>query len=156
MTKTKSYIDENGDARELDAAWFQGAKTSKDIPELADALRHLGRPPLPEKGWEPWASQMVEAAKHPNVSVKLSVGGDIVWQWPWSTPEIRRYSDHCLQHFSARRVMAGSNWPVVLLSGGFQQVWKGIEDLLSGLSPADKAQVLGGSAERIYNLARTR
>ena len=47
MTKTKSYIDENGDARELDAAWFQGAKPSQDIPELADALRHLGRPPLP-------------------------------------------------------------------------------------------------------------
>ena len=126
--------------------------TARRMPDLAIVLNHLGRPPLPEKGWEPWASQIAEAAKFPNVSVKLSVGGDIVWRWPWSIGEIRRYSDQCLQHFGARRVMAGSNWPVVLLSGGFQQVWRGIEDLLSGLRAAERADVLGGAAERIYRL----
>ena len=52
--------------------------------------------------------------------------------------------------------MAGSNWPVVLLSGSFQQVWSGLKDLISGLSTADQALVLGGAAEWIYNLARTR
>jgi L-fuconolactonase len=48
--------------------------------------------------------------------------------------------------------MAGSNWPVVLLSGGFQQVWSGLKDLLSGLSAAERTDVLGGAAERIYKL----
>ena len=127
-------------------------EAARRMPDLAIVLNHLGRPPLPEKGWEPWASQMVRAAACPNISVKLSVGGDIVWRWPWSTDEIRRYSDHVMQHFGPRRVMAGSNWPVVLLSGSFQEVWRGIEDLLSGLSAADRAEVLGGSAERIYKL----
>jgi L-fuconolactonase len=126
--------------------------TARRMPDLAIVLNHMGRPPLPEKGWEPWASQMVEAAKCPNISVKLSVGGDVVWRWPWSTSEIRRYSDHCLQHFDPRRVMAGSNWPVVLLSGSFQQIWNGLKDLLSELSAAERADVLGGSAERIYQL----
>jgi L-fuconolactonase len=126
--------------------------TARRMPDLRIVLNHMGRPPLPEKGWEPWASQMAQAAKLPNVSVKLSVGGDVVWRWPWNTGEIRRYSDHCLQHFGPRRVMAGSNWPVILLSGGFQQVWSGIKDLLSGLSAADQAEVLGGAAERIYRL----
>ena len=130
--------------------------TARRMPDLNIVMNHMGRPPLPEKGWEPWASQMVEAAKCPNISVKLSVGGDVVWRWPWSTAEIRRYSDNCLQHFGARRVMAGSNWPVVLISGSFQQVWSGIKDLLSELSPGERAEVLGGAAERIYNLARTR
>ena len=130
--------------------------TAQRLPDLNIVLNHLGRPPLPEKGWEPWASQMARAAACPNISVKLSVGGDIVWRWPWSTSEIRRYSDHVIQHFGASRVMAGSNWPVVLLSGSFQQVWSGIEELISGLSAADQALVLGGAAERIYNPARTR
>ena len=130
--------------------------TARRMPDLNIVMNHMGRPPLPEKGWEPWASQIVEAAKCPNISVKLSVGGDVVWRWPWSTSEIRRYSDHVIQHFGPSRVMAGSNWPVVLLSGSFQQVWSGIKDLISGLSAADQAQVLGGAAERIYNLARTR
>ncbi len=127
-------------------------ETARRLPELAIVLNHLGRPPLPEKGWEPWASQMARAAAFPNISVKLSVGGDIVWRWPWSTAEIRRYSDHCLQHFGSGRVMAGSNWPVVLLSGSFLEVWRGIEDLLSDLSAFERAAVLGGSAERIYKL----
>jgi L-fuconolactonase len=122
-------------------------------PDLAIVLNHLGRPPVSEKGWEPWASQMVRAAALPNISVKLSVGGDIVWRWPWSTEELRRYSDHVLQNFGPRRVMAGSNWPVILLSGSFQQAWRGIEDLVNGLSAADRAEVMGGAAERIYRLA---
>jgi L-fuconolactonase len=126
--------------------------TAQRMPDLSIVLNHLGRPPLPETGWEPWASQMVRAAAFPNISVKLSVGGDIVWRWPWSTTAIRRYSDHCLRYFGPSRVMAGSNWPVVLLSGGFQQVWSGIKDLLAGLSSAEQALVLGGAAERIYKL----
>jgi L-fucono-1,5-lactonase len=130
--------------------------TARRMPDLNIVLNHMGRPPLPEKGWEPWASQIVEAAKCPNISVKLSVGGDVVWRWPWNTNEMQRYSDHVIQHFGPRRTMAGSNWPVVLLSGGFQQVWSGLKDLISGLSAADQALVLGGAAERIYNLANTR
>lgn len=41
----KSYIDENGDALELDAEWFARSKPSSEIPELADLVRR-GRPPL--------------------------------------------------------------------------------------------------------------
>ena len=43
----KSYIDENGDALELDAEWFARSKPSSEIPELADLVRR-GRPPLAE------------------------------------------------------------------------------------------------------------
>ncbi len=48
MTGRKSYIDENGDALELDEAWFREAKPTADIPELVELLRRQGRPPLPE------------------------------------------------------------------------------------------------------------
>ena len=34
--------------------------TARRMPDLNIVLNHLGRPPLPEKGWEPWASQMVQ------------------------------------------------------------------------------------------------
>lgn len=47
MPAPKSYIDENGDALELDEEWFARAKPSHEIPELAAILRR-GRPPLPE------------------------------------------------------------------------------------------------------------
>ena len=127
--------------------------TARRMPDLAIVLNHLGRPPLPEKGWEPWASQMVEAAKPARTSASSCRSAATSSGAGRGRPsEIRRYSDHCLQHFGPSRVMAGSNWPVVLLSGGFQQVWSGIKDLISGPSAADQAEVLGGAAERIYRL----
>ena len=94
----------------------------------------------------------MQAAALPNVSVKLSVGGDVVSRWTWSTEQIRRYAEHALVHFGADRVMAASNWPVVLLSGGFQEVWNGIGDLCAGLTARERAAVLGDTAMRIYKL----
>jgi L-fuconolactonase len=129
-------------------------EVARRMPELSIVLNHLGRPPVPEGGWEPWASQMVHAAACPNMSVKLSAGGDLVARWHWSTGEIRRYVDHVLTHFGADRVMAASNWPVILLGGTFAEVWRGITELISGLSNAERAAILGGTAERIFRLRR--
>src|SRR5262245_1970204 len=62
---------------------------ARRAPDLTIVLNHLGRPPVPENGWEPWASQITRAAACPNMSVKLSAGGDLVARWQWSTEPIR-------------------------------------------------------------------
>ena len=126
---------------------------ARRLPELAIVINHLGQPPVPERGWEPWASQIARAAAHPHVSIKLSAGLALVLKWRWSTDEIRRYADHVLQCFGASRVMAANNWPVVLIGGSYRQVWGGTTDLIAGLSPGERADILGGTAERIYRLA---
>jgi L-fuconolactonase len=125
---------------------------TREIPDLKVALNHLGNPPVPEKGWQPWAANMARAAALPNMSVKLSAGLALVVRWKWSTEEIRRYADYVVELFTPDRVMAGSNWPVVELGGTYAEVWKGITDLIAKQSPADRAKILGGSAQRIYGL----
>jgi L-fuconolactonase len=60
--------------------------------------------------------------------------------------------DHVLDHFGPERIMAASNWPVILLGGSFVDVWHGITDLVSRLSADERAAVLGGTAERVYRL----
>src|SRR5215469_517052 len=122
------------------------------VPDLAIVLNHLGRPPVPENGWEPWGTQMTRAASCPNISVKLSAGGDLVARWTWSTDQIRRYVDHVLDAFRPDRIMAASNWPVVLLGGTFAEVWHGITQLIGALTPAERTAILGGTAERVYRL----
>jgi len=47
-------------------------------------------------------------------------------RWRWSTPGIRRYSDHVLDLFGPERVMAASNWPVILLGASYEEAWRGI------------------------------
>ena len=127
-------------------------EAAQRLPDLPIVLNHLGRPPVPEHGWEPWASQIARAAACSNLSVKLSAGGDLVARWQWSTDQIRHYVDHVIERFGPGRVMAASNWPVVLLGGTFAEVWRGITELVSGLSSSERAAVLGGTAQRIYRL----
>jgi L-fuconolactonase len=127
-------------------------KVARAMPELKVVLNHLGNPPVPEQGWQPWATYIKHAAELPNMSIKLSAGLALVIRWKWSTEEIRRYADYVIEMFGPERVMAGSNWPVVELGGTFERVWNGLTDLVEGLTPAERAAVFGGSAQRIYRL----
>jgi L-fuconolactonase len=134
--------------RQLDAV----ITTARRLPDLQIVINHLGRPPVPDEGWEPWATQVSRAAHCPNVSIKLSVGLDVIMRWTWSTEQLRRYADHALAAFGPDRVMAASNWPVILLGASYQECWQGITELVAKLSDDEKAAVLGGTAERIYRL----
>jgi L-fuconolactonase len=141
------------DAIPVNAAQFESVlEVAQRLPELKIVLNHLGRPPIPEQGWEPWATQIARAAEHRNVAIKLSIGLDIIMRWRWSTDAIRRYSDHVLDLFSPHRVMAASNWPVILLGANYQECWDGTTALVSGLPAAEQRAVLGDTAERIYGL----
>ena len=141
------------DAIPISAAQFESVlEVAGRLPELKIVINHLGRPPIPERGWEPWATQIARAAQHRNVAMKLSIGLDIVMRWRWSTDAIRRYSDHVLDLFSPHRVMAASNWPVILLGASYPQAWDGISELVGGLSADEQRAVLGATAERVYGL----
>jgi L-fuconolactonase len=141
------------DAIPVNPAQFESVlEVAEQLPDLRLVINHLGRPPIPEQGWEPWATQIARAAEHRNVSIKLSIGLDIVVRWRWSTDAIRRYSDHALDLFSPDRVMAASNWPVILLGATYSEAWNGITDLVAGLSADERRAVLGATGERVYRL----
>ena len=123
------------------------------MPDLEMVLNHMGNPPVPSGGWDPWASQIARAAELPNMSVKLSVGLALAVRWSWSTDALRRYVDHVIDRFSPDRVMAGSNWPVILLCASFADAWRGIEASLAGLSETERQAIMGATAERIYGLS---
>jgi L-fuconolactonase len=141
------------DAIPINAAQFESVlEVAQRLPDLKIVLNHLGRPPIPEQGWEPWATQIARAAEHRNMSMKLSIGLDIIMRWRWSTDAIRRYSDHVLDLFSPHRVMAASNWPVILLGASYEECWTGVTELVAGLNTDERRSVMGDTAERVYGL----
>lgn len=135
-----------------DAQFDSVLEMTKRLPQLKVALNHLGNPPVPENGWEPWASRIARAAVLPNMSVKLSAGLALVVRWKWDTEALRRYSEHVIGLFGPARVMAGSNWPVILLGASFTECWRGIETLIAPLPASDQEAILGETAARIYGL----
>jgi L-fuconolactonase len=141
------------DAIPINAAQFESVlKVSRRLPQLKIVINHLGRPPIPERGWEPWATQIARAAEHRSVAIKLSIGLDIIMRQRWSTQSLRRYSDHVLDLFGPERVMAASNWPVILLGASYEEAQRGIAALVAGLSAEQQRAVLGETATRIYGL----
>lgn len=123
------------------------------VPGLRIVIDHLGRPPVLESGWEPWASLVGAAADHPDVHVKLSAGIDVVTDWPqWSADELQPYVDWTLERFGPERTMFASNWPVVLLAGSYDRAWEQTKRTLSALDEPGRAAVLGGTATACYRL----
>lgn len=122
------------------------------VPELKQVIDHLGKPPVIEGLWEPWASLMKRASEHPNVYVKLSAPLKVTAVANSSTAQCQRYVDHVLEHFGAQRVMIASNWPVCNVFADYATTWKQMLDLIAGLDPTERRLVMGGTAARFYNL----
>ncbi len=122
------------------------------LPELSLVVDHIAKPAIAHRGWDDWAKPFAKLAKHPNVTCKLSgMITEADWQ-QWQPGDLRPYVDHALSCFGAERLMFGSDWPVCLLAGGYGRVVAALEENLAGLSDAERADVFGGTAVRVYGL----
>jgi L-fuconolactonase len=66
------------------------------------------------------------AAEAPNVFAKLS-GLDAGPGDRWSAANLRCSVDHALATFGPKRLVYGSDWPVSILRGGYQKVWREVD-----------------------------
>lgn len=122
------------------------------VPELRIAIDHLAKPPIKEKGWEPWATLLRRASEGPNVYAKVSGLNTAADFETWTADDLRPYVDHAIACFGPQRLMFGSDWPVAILAGDYQKVWEATLEVLSGLSEADRGAILGGTANTFYRL----
>jgi L-fuconolactonase len=120
-------------------------------PGLTFVVDHCSKPPIADGTLEPWATHLRALARLPNVVCKLS--GLVTEAGPaWSVDDLRPFADVVLDAFGPGRLMVGSDWPVCLLAAGYDEVLHAALDLVAGLSPAERAEVLSGTATRVYQL----
>jgi L-fuconolactonase len=123
--------------------------------ELTFVLDHCSKPTLASGETTRWQRDLARLAERPNIVCKLS--GLVTEAKPdWQADDLRRTVDHVLACFSPQRIMWGSDWPVVNLAGGYAPWFAATETLLADLSPHEKADILGGTAARIYLSSRGR
>ncbi len=129
------------------------------VPELATrhplltlVVDHLGKPPIRDRGWEPWASLLAAAAEPANVVAKLS-GLNTAAASGWTSDDFAPYVDHALRTFGPQRLMYGGDWPFALLSASsYTEVWNGIKGTINSLAEEDQRAILAGTARRVYGL----
>jgi L-fuconolactonase len=121
-------------------------------PNLVLVVDHLAKPPIRQRGWEPWASLLADAARAPNVMVKLS--GLNTAAAPGDTSAVlQRYVDHALDVFGPDRMMYGGDWPFALLAAtSYTQIWSDLRGCLDQLDAPAVRAVLATTARRVYGL----
>jgi L-fuconolactonase len=119
-------------------------------------LDHVGKAPI-VTGWsseasQKWAADIADVARHQHVVCKLSGLTTIADVQRWQPADLAPYVDHLLEQFGPDRMLWGSDWPVSLRGGSYQRTAEAVRGLLEALSPEERANVLGGVAERVYGI----
>jgi L-fuconolactonase len=126
-------------------------------PELALIVNHAAKPDIAQQKFEDWARDIEKLAQHAQVHCKLS--GLVTEALPeqcLNTDAIQPYVRHLLDCFGPRRVIWGSDWPVVNLRVSFERWLELSREMLNslGLSEQDQEHVFYANARRFYDIER--
>lgn len=122
------------------------------FPEQKLVIDHCAKPDIKNKEITEWSKYIKEIAKHPNVYCKLSgLFTEAHWK-EWSAADFYPYLDVVFEAFGIDRLMFGSDWPVILVSGMYVQ-WKSLlEKYMENYTEEDREKVFGANAIQFYNI----
>lgn len=123
------------------------------VAGLRGVIDHLAKPRIADGELEPWKSQMAEIARHPNIYCKLSGMVTEADHQAWQPSDFTAYVEAVVELFGEDRVMFGSDWPVCLLAGSYDQVAELLEQALPDLASEPlQSKLFGHNAKEFYKL----
>jgi L-fucono-1,5-lactonase len=123
------------------------------LPAMPIILDHIAKPYIKEGKREPWATQIRQLAKSPHVFCKISGLITEADQTHWKTDDFTFYLEHVAEVFGWERICWGSDWPVCLLAGSYEQVLQLPEKILKPSATEKQwAQFMGLNAQGFYRL----
>jgi len=122
------------------------------FPGQKFVVDHCGKPDIRHNKFDEWKLWIREYAKYQNVYCKLSgLFTEAAWK-EWHSGDFYPYLDVVFEAFGIGRLMYGSEWPVILLSGIYVQ-WKSLlEKYMEDYSIEQKEQIFGLNAAEFYGI----
>jgi L-fuconolactonase len=123
-------------------------------PALRIVIDHGAKPEIASGALQPWARDIAELARLPNVHCKIS-GLLTEAREGARTSDLAPYVDHLFACFGPHRLMWGSDWPVLDLAGDYASWMHGARELCAthvGRDAAAMDAVFGANAARFYKL----
>ena len=132
--------------------WEYIPKVVDAVPELTYVIDHIGKPNIAERQMDDWVEAMKAAASFPKMYCKIS-GMITEAKWhEWTLEDLRPYVEEVVEIFGVDRVMFGSDWPICLLSGTYEQWFGTLQAILKDLPEGDKEKIFGANARRVYGI----
>jgi len=122
------------------------------FPEQKFVIDHCAKPDIRNSKPDDWKMYLKEISMQPNVSCKLSgLLTETKWN-EWAAADFYPYLDAVFELFGTDRLLFGSDWPVLQLSGTYMQ-WKDLlGNYMEKYSGEDRQKIFGLNAENFYNL----
>jgi L-fuconolactonase len=121
------------------------------FPDLPIVIDHGAKPGIAQGTMEPWRHDIARLAAMPQVHCKLS-GLVTEAGAGWDVARLQPYVDHILDVFGPRRVIWGSDWPVLKLASNYADWIVASKTLLARLNEVERADIFGLNASRFYRL----
>jgi L-fuconolactonase len=122
-------------------------------PDMRVVIDHAMKPAIASGAFDDWAEGIERLATETGAFCKLS-GLVTEAAADWSPDQLKPYIAHIIKVFGARRIMWGSDWPVLNLASDYSR-WLGAADALVTEICEDEASrtaIFGGTAKRFYRL----
>ncbi len=122
------------------------------FPGQRFVIDHCAKPDIRNNKMDDWKMYMKEMAVFPNLYCKLSgLLTEAKWK-EWKEADLYPWLDIVFEFFGTDRLLFGSDWPVLQLSGSYGQ-WKGLlVRYMEKYSEADRQKIFGLNAIKFYNL----
>lgn len=127
-------------------------KLSEKLPNQPFILDHCGKPDLLTNDLKDWKFNISELAQNPNINCKIS---GLLTQGNWNLIDekaIFEILDFVFSQFGIKRVVFGSDWPVMLLGGNYALWLELISKYLSQFSKEEQELFFSGNAAEFYRL----
>jgi L-fuconolactonase len=124
-------------------------------PNQIFILDHVAKPRIRDRELFPWRQNIQELARRPNVYCKISgMVTEADWH-TWADEDLFPYIETVLESFTPKRIMFGSDWPVVSLASSYRRWMDTVQAAIAQLSTTEREQILAGAAIDAYGLAMT-
>jgi L-fuconolactonase len=121
-------------------------------PNQRFVVDHIAKPRVKAQVRSPWQDLITELARRENVCCKLSgMATEADWR-QWTESDLRPYFDITLEAFGPKRLMFGSDWPVILVACDYKRWAEMVRSWISEMSAAEQAFIMGGTAKLAYSL----
>jgi L-fuconolactonase len=123
-----------------------------DFPDQRFVIDHMAKPSIKNGMIAEWRSAMKKFAPLKNVYCKISgmvTEADFEF---WEKDDFLPYINTVLETFGTKRIMFGSDWPVCLQAGSYEEVKQIAEDYFRSFSYAEQSDFFGGNAISFYRL----
>lgn len=125
------------------------AEVARRHPETPLILNHLALPSLAD-GLDEWRAGVTRIAALPHAAIKLSGAGFITS--PFDPDGFRDIVLEVIDLFGPARVMVATNFPTDRLFATMDRTLSAYEAILTGFSEAERRDLWGRNANRIYRL----